>query len=96
MSALLAPIFGSAFAASTAGTIIGTGLDLAATAGISKALSPGMPKQAASPQTTTMPTADDAAIQRAQRAAIAKQMARGGRQSTILTDQSSQTLGGGL
>lgn len=39
-----------------------------------------------------MPLADDEAVARAKRLSIAQQLARGGRSSTILSDQ--QTLGG--
>lgn len=56
-----------------------------------------MPKAptAGSTETTvpTMPTPDDAAVLEAKKRALAAQMARGGRASTILSDP-SQTLGG--
>lgn len=56
------------------------------------------PKKAATPIATppvVMPTVDDAEVKRARKRAIAAQLQRGGRASTILTDaQNSQTLGG--
>lgn len=44
-------------------------------------------------QPTTMPTSDDDTIQKAKRAAALKQSQRQGRASTILTSDSSDTLG---
>lgn len=57
----------------------------------------GTKKSTPTPAATTgpkiMPLADSEAIQRAKRKSIAGQLGRGGRTSTILTDQ-SETLGG--
>jgi len=47
--------------------------------------SPKMP--APLPAATVMPTADSASVRRARRKSIAEQKRRGGRQSTILTDE---------
>jgi hypothetical protein len=44
--------------------------------------------------TPVMPLADDEEIRRARRTSVARQMARGGRSSTILS-QGSESLGGG-
>jgi hypothetical protein len=49
---------------------------------------------APAPETPVMPMADDEAVRRARRAALARQMSRGGRSSTILSS-GSETLGGG-
>lgn len=49
---------------------------------------------AAAPAEKVMPLPDDEAIKRAKKQAISRQMSRGGRSSTILS-QSSDTLGGG-
>lgn len=56
----------------------------------------GKKKKSAAPTggPIVMPLPDDEAVKRARKAAIAKQIGRGGRSSTILSDGDS--LGGGL
>lgn len=44
--------------------------------------------------TPVMPTMDSASVAEARRASIARVMAQGGRSSTILSQPTSQTLGG--
>jgi hypothetical protein len=63
---------------------------------LGKALTSGGSKKAPAPEpeTPVMPLADDEAVKRAKRQAIAKRMSAGGRSSTILS-QGDSTLGGG-
>lgn len=49
---------------------------------------------AASPGPIVMPLPDNEAVMRAKRRSIAGQLQRGGRSSTILTDQPGSKLGG--
>lgn len=61
-----------------------------------KSLLGGKKKKVAPEGPKVMPLADDEAVRRAKRASLAQQMARGGRSSTILSGDETETFGGGF
>lgn len=58
------------------------------------AADPVVETPAPAPVEPTMPVADDVAVQAAKKRSLIRQIGRGGRSSTILTDTSGSTLGG--
>lgn len=74
---------------SLAGTLAGAG----AGASLANTLKPAIPDVPALQATPAMPTMDSTAVAQARKESIAKMMAMGGRQSTILS-QPSDVLGG--